>query len=121
MRTAVLLALLPVFAGAAVLEKRSAEANVGLATSDVYPPDGTSVNSELFPPESAVGYAGPTPTGVEPAAAATASVYAYNDGKSGNFPLAASPPKDANSDNFDVFKYWGNLVEVVTLTPQSAT
>ncbi|ODN84281.1 hypothetical protein L202_00264 [Cryptococcus amylolentus CBS 6039] len=109
MRTAVLLALLPIFAGAAVVEKRSAEANVGSATSDVYPPSGTSVNSELFPPESAVGYPGPTSTGVEPAAAATASVYAYNDGKSGNFPLAASPPKDANSDKFDVFKYWGNL------------
>ncbi|KIR36825.1 acid phosphatase [Cryptococcus deuterogattii MMRL2647] len=109
MRSAALLALLPILANAAAVERRNADSNVGSTTSDVFPPAGTSVNSKLFPPESVVGYPGATVTGVEPAAAATASAYAYNDGTSNNYPLVADQPNNSSSGNFDVFKYWGNL------------
>nr|ODN93254.1 acid phosphatase [Cryptococcus depauperatus CBS 7841] len=105
-----LVTLLPLLANGAVAERRRMDIHVGSTVSDVYPPAGTSVNSELFAPESVVGYPGPTRTGVEPAAAATAAVYAYNDGASSNFPLAVDQPKDhSGSERFDIFKYWGNL------------
>jgi hypothetical protein len=42
-----------------LLEKRGAASYVGLSTSDVYPPAGTSVNTAEFPGESVVGFAGP--------------------------------------------------------------
>ncbi|XAO23465.1 hypothetical protein I312_102243 [Cryptococcus bacillisporus CA1280] len=109
MRFAALFALLPILANAAAVERRIADSNVGSTTSDVFPPAGTSVNSKLFPPESVVGYPGATVTGVEPAAAATAPAYAYNDGTSNNYPLVADQPNNNSSGNFDVFKYWGNL------------
>lgn len=48
-------------------------------------------------------------TGAEPAAAATAAAYAYNDGTSNSFPLVADQPTGSGSEGFDVFKYWGNL------------
>ncbi|ADV21280.1 acid phosphatase [Cryptococcus gattii E566] len=109
MRSVALFALLPILANAAAVERRTADSNVGSTTSDVFPPAGTSVNSKLFPPESVVGYPGATVTGVEPAAAATAAAYAYNDGTSNNYPLVADQPNNSSSGNFDVFKYWGNL------------
>ncbi|WVQ81817.1 hypothetical protein IAT38_003944 [Cryptococcus sp. DSM 104549] len=110
MRAAALLALLPSLASAAVVVKRTASASdyVGAATSDVFPPANTKVNSELFPGESVVGYPGPTATGVQPAAAQTAASFASNDGPSGQFPLVADQPNDA-SENFDTFKYWGKF------------
>ncbi|KAL0252850.1 hypothetical protein I308_102242 [Cryptococcus tetragattii IND107] len=109
MRSVALFALLPILANAAAVERRIADSNVGSTTSDVFPPAGTSVNSKLFPPESVVGYPGATVTGAEPAAAATAAAYAYNDGTSNNYPLVADQPNNSSSGNFDVFKYWGNL------------
>ncbi|KIR56112.1 acid phosphatase [Cryptococcus gattii Ru294] len=109
MRSVALFALLPILANAAAVERRTADSNVGSTTSDVFPPAGTSVNSKLFPPESVVGYPGATVTGVEPAAAATAAAYAYNDDTSNNYPLVADQPSNSSSGNFDVFKYWGNL------------
>ena len=68
-------------------------------------------NSTLFPPESVVGFPGPTPTGVEPAMAQTAPIYPYATGASNSFPLVAEQPKghSALSTNFDITKYWGNL------------
>ena len=70
-----------------------------------------SVNSVLFPPESVVGFPGPTPTGVEPAAAQTAPSYPYNNGPSNQFPLVAPQPwgNGAFDQPFDIAKYWGNL------------
>lgn len=73
------------------------------------PPIAT-VNSQLFPPESVVGYPGTTITGVEPAAAETARVYPYNNGSTNEFPLVAPLPYgEPASSPFDIKKYWGNL------------
>ncbi|TYJ52174.1 hypothetical protein B9479_007219 [Cryptococcus floricola] len=96
-------------ANAAVIEVRADDSGAGSTTSDVFPPNGTQVNSQLFPPESQVGYAGPTPTGVEPGAAATAAIYASNTGATGNFPLVVEDPLEESDSDFDVFKHWGNL------------
>ncbi|KAK7957926.1 phosphoglycerate mutase-like protein [Apiospora saccharicola] len=76
----------------------------GSPTSDIYPPSGT------LPPESVVGFAGPTPTGVEPAAVQTAPIYPYNEGDSSSFPLVAPNSHGAGADStFNMKKYWGNL------------
>lgn len=71
------------------------------------------MNTKLFPPESVVGFPGPTQTGVEPAAIQTAKAYPYNDNSKGGayaFPLISTQPhgEDEASD-FDLKKYWGNL------------
>lgn len=41
MRSAALLALLPILANAAAVERRNADSNVGSTTSDVFPPAGS--------------------------------------------------------------------------------
>jgi hypothetical protein len=68
------------------------------------------VNSQQFPPESVVGFPGPTPTGAEPAAIQTSPSYPYNDEQAHSFPLVYSQPygNDAQS-SFDITRYWGNL------------
>jgi hypothetical protein len=70
-----------------------------------------SANSTLFLPESKVGFPGPTPTGLEPAAIQTSPIYPYNDGPADQFPLAAPQPHGNNAfaDRFNIAKYWGNL------------
>jgi hypothetical protein len=70
-----------------------------------------SVNSELFQPESVVGFPGPTPTGAEPYAAQTAPAYPYNDGDASQFPLINPQPHGSATDGpkFDISRYWGNL------------
>lgn len=77
----------------------------------IFFPVEASVNSELFPPESVVGYPATTVTGIEPALAAeTAAPYPYNSGPSGEFPLVAPVPhSESESSTFDIKKYWGNL------------
>ncbi|KAH7396289.1 histidine phosphatase superfamily [Pyrenochaeta sp. MPI-SDFR-AT-0127] len=84
---------------------------VGSATADVFPPTGIVVNPELFPPESNVGFPGPTPSGVEPAAIQTAKAYPYNDGNANQFPLVHPQPHGSSSESpkFDISKHWGNL------------
>lgn len=68
------------------------------------------VNSTLFPPESKVGFPGPTPTGAEPEAIKSAPAYPYNNQPAGSFPLITLPPKgNDKSSKFDITKYWGNL------------
>lgn len=68
------------------------------------------MNSELFPPESVVGFPGPTPTGAEPAAIETAAAYPYNDGSANQFPLVNPQPHGTGAGStFDIAKYWGNL------------
>ncbi|PSR75750.1 histidine phosphatase superfamily [Coniella lustricola] len=83
----------------------------GSTTSDVFPPPSTTVDAKLFPPESVVGYPGTTVTGIEPAAAETATSYPYNNGSTGEFPLIAPAPhgQSSHSSSFDIKKYWGNL------------
>ncbi|WWD01020.1 hypothetical protein V866_007958 [Kwoniella sp. B9012] len=107
MRLLVLLGLLPYLASAVVLDKK-AEAYVGSTTSDIFPPTGTKVNSDLFPGETGVGYPGVTVTGVEPAAVQTAASYAYNTGSLSSYPLVVDQPEDGDQ-NIDISKYWGNL------------
>jgi hypothetical protein len=70
-----------------------------------------AVDSALFPPESIVGFPGPTPTGVEPNAIQTAPTYPYNNGDANHFPLIQPQPhgSDNESPAFDISKYWGNL------------
>jgi hypothetical protein len=70
-----------------------------------------AANSALFPPESVVGFPGPTPTGQEPAAIQTAKSYPYNDGSSNSYPLIKPQPHGSGSESpdFDISKYWGNL------------
>ncbi|ORX38978.1 putative acid phosphatase [Kockovaella imperatae] len=116
MISAALLTLLPVLAHANPVEKRwQAETWVGSPTSNVYPPNGTSVNTALFPPESVVGYAGPTPTGIEPAAIQTASAYPYTQMPAFRWPLVVDQPYDNPSTPFDITQYWGNLSPVYSV------
>jgi len=76
----------------------------GATTADVYPPAGTTVNSQLFPPESVVGFPQPTPTGAEPAAAQTAALYPYNNADAASFPLTVEQPHGAPTfgNKFDI-------------------
>ncbi|EMC99847.1 hypothetical protein BAUCODRAFT_30261 [Baudoinia panamericana UAMH 10762] len=89
----------------------SASRIAGSAVSDVYPPSSTSANPSLFPSEPVVGFPGPTPTGLEAAAAQTAPAYPYNNGPAKSFPLVAPQPHGVSTfgDNFDITRYWGNL------------
>ena len=66
-----------------------------------------SANSELFPGESVIGFPGPTPTGAEPLAIATASSYPGNSDQF--FPLVGAPISGDQTSNFSIFKTWGNL------------
>jgi hypothetical protein len=68
------------------------------------------VDSALFPPESKVGFPGPTPTGAEPQAIRSAPAYPYNNQPADSFPLITTQPKgNSLSSTFDIKKYWGNL------------
>jgi hypothetical protein len=114
--------------GAAPATTVDAAPYAGSTTSDLYPPISStlgsdtsasssllieataSADSELFPPESVVGEAGPTPTGAEPAAIQTAPAYPYNNGDANQFPLVHSQPHGSRAGSaFDISKYWGNL------------
>ncbi|KAH8925864.1 putative acid phosphatase [Atractiella rhizophila] len=92
-------------------EKRQA----AKATFTVFPAAGTSASPDLFPDESQVGYPGPTATGAEPLAIATAPAYAGNGaqffplvaaGKGGNATASGNP---ATTNTWNIFKKWGNL------------
>ncbi|BGP47514.1 hypothetical protein JCM10450v2_003369 [Rhodotorula kratochvilovae] len=80
-------------------------ATVGISVSDVYPPAGTAPNPSLFPDESVVGYAQPTPTGVEPFAVQTGASYPTREDI---YPLVV-PPTTADNATLDISQYWGNL------------
>ena len=69
------------------------------------PPSPTNAFPSLFP--SDVGYAGPTPTGAEPALVATAPSYPIHTGA----PHLLSPEtlKNVTKRKFDIFRHWGNL------------
>ncbi|RXK36506.1 acid phosphatase [Tremella mesenterica] len=112
MLSSVLIAILPILGTSAnPVEKRWSHApDVGATTSDVFPPTGTKVNSDLFPPESIVGYPQGTPTGLEAAAIQTAPVYAYNSDPSSEFPLKNVGTEDGiDESTFDMLRSWGNL------------
>ena len=82
---------------------------VGSTEVHNYPPtDPTGVDTELFPTN--VGYAGPTPTGAEPAVFLTAPSYPQHSGA----PNLLVPPqfagaKTKSGEPFDLLRSWGNL------------
>ncbi|KIJ33558.1 hypothetical protein M422DRAFT_35479 [Sphaerobolus stellatus SS14] len=72
-----------------------------------FPPTSpTNVFPSLFP--SNVGYAGPTPTGAEPAVAVTAG-YPIHTGAPHLVEPGTLGKTMAKSSGFDIFKKWGNL------------
>ncbi|KAL5380963.1 hypothetical protein DPSP01_007495 [Paraphaeosphaeria sporulosa] len=88
----------------------SAALYAGSETADSFPQTDTAADSSLFPPESVVGFPGPTPTGLEPAAVQTAPAYPYNEGDANQFPLINPQPHGSSAEStFDISKYWGNL------------
>ncbi|KAI1827597.1 phosphoglycerate mutase-like protein [Xylaria intraflava] len=108
--------MVPLAVAAAVLAQSSHAEFVtllptaGSPVSDVYPPASTTVDPVLFPPESEVGFVGPTLTGVEAAAAQTAPAYPVNLGPTNQFPLVAPNAHGAkHASEFDITRYWGNL------------
>ena len=81
-----------------------AEPWVGSTEVHSYPPTKpTNYVPSLFP--SNVGYAGPTPTGAEPALLATAPAYPRNPGTQGLLLV----PDEFSDKKFDLLKKWGNL------------
>lgn len=80
---------------------------VGSSEVHNFPPTKpTNAFPSLFPTN--VGYAGPTPTGAEPAVIATAPTYPIHTGPPHLVPPSSGPSKNTSS-TFDVFKHWGNL------------
>ncbi|KAK0243834.1 phosphoglycerate mutase-like protein [Armillaria nabsnona] len=80
---------------------------VGSTSRDIFPPPTpTNVFPSLFPTD--VGYAGGTPTGVEPALIATAPSYPIHSGAA----VLVAPQlmtHKQKTESFDLFKKWGNL------------
>ncbi|KAJ3489520.1 hypothetical protein NLI96_g2067 [Meripilus lineatus] len=72
------------------------------------PPKPTNAFPSLFP--SDVGYAGPTPTGAEPALVATAPAYPLHTGAPNLLsPTFSSNDNSSKKASFDIFRHWGNL------------
>ncbi|GFZ52138.1 hypothetical protein JCM24511_09911 [Saitozyma sp. JCM 24511] len=69
---------------------------------DTVAPYQVEVDHGAFPTD--IGYAGPTPTGIEPAVLATAPVAPLHTGIS---PLV--PPNVKTSSSFSIMQHWGNL------------
>ena len=82
---------------------------VGSTEVHNYPPTKpTGVDTELFPTN--VGYAGPTPTGAEPAVFLTAPSYPQHSGAPGLLvPSKFTGAKTKSGEPFDLFRSWGNL------------
>lgn len=70
------------------------------------PASPTNVFPSLFP--TSVGYAGPTPTGAEPALIATAPSYPIHTGAA-HLVSPAFATKNGKKSKFDLFRHWGNL------------
>ncbi|KAG2350244.1 phosphoglycerate mutase-like protein [Suillus weaverae] len=108
MLTAVLLLALP------FCTAESASSYAGSTTVDSYPPPGaanTAVDA-YFPDASQVGYAGPTPTGAEPAAIVTAIPFAKVENA---FPLSKPHSADGADTHFNVMHHWGNLAPMYSV------
>jgi len=82
---------------------------VGSTEVHNYPPtDPTGINTELFPTN--VGYAGPTPTGAEPAVFLTAPSYPQHSGAPNLLvPQQFVGAKTKSGEPFDLLRSWGNL------------
>ncbi|KAG1784075.1 histidine phosphatase superfamily [Suillus placidus] len=92
----------------------SASSYAGSTTVDSYPPPGaanTAVDA-YFPDASQVGYAGPTPTGAEPAAIVTAIPFAKVENA---FPLSRPHSANGTDTKFNVMHHWGNLAPMYSV------
>lgn len=69
---------------------------VGSTTSDIYPPTGTQVDTELFPDRTVVGYPHVTRTGVEPGAFYTAPASQFPKVQQPFGPVVLPQPKDVS-------------------------
>ncbi|EKM51374.1 uncharacterized protein PHACADRAFT_129290 [Phanerochaete carnosa HHB-10118-sp] len=80
----------------------------GSSEAHNFPPASpTNVFPSLFP--TSVGYAGPTPTGAEPALIATAPSYPVHTGAPNLVAPAFTGKGNKTSSRFDLFRHWGNL------------
>ncbi|EIW82796.1 phosphoglycerate mutase-like protein [Coniophora puteana RWD-64-598 SS2] len=93
------------WASAAGAQQATGASYAGSTVTAAYPPTNDTSYSTYFPDATQVGYPGPTPTGAEPEAIATAAFAPLEDAN----PL--TPPSAAGSSAaaFDVLRYWGNL------------
>ncbi|KAG2055004.1 phosphoglycerate mutase-like protein [Suillus hirtellus] len=92
----------------------SASSYAGSTVADSYPPPGatnTAVDT-YFPDASQVGYAGPTPTGAEPAAIVTAVPFSKVEGV---FPLSRPNSADDADTTFNVMRQWGNFAPMYSV------
>ncbi|KII93818.1 hypothetical protein PLICRDRAFT_36062 [Plicaturopsis crispa FD-325 SS-3] len=111
-----LLAALPftvASAGFRRAENGSTSSYAGSTSTAIFPPANATAtaNDPNFPVASQVGFAGPTPTGDQPEAIATAPVYAKS---SNTFPLVEANTSDHVS-GFDIMAHWGNLAPFVSI------
>ncbi|KAI0736900.1 phosphoglycerate mutase-like protein [Fomitopsis betulina] len=80
---------------------------VGSSEIHHFPPSSpTNAVPSLFPTD--VGYAGPTPTGAEPALIATAPSYPIHSGAAHLVSPEFAKPS-SNQTEFNLFRHWGNL------------
>ncbi|KZT05884.1 phosphoglycerate mutase-like protein [Laetiporus sulphureus 93-53] len=101
-----LLGILPV---GLALPAEFASSYAGATSTNTFPPPGATVeaNEKYFPGPEEVGFAGPTPTGSEPEAIATAPVAALNFQ---TYPMVVSSGMYAGSGPpFNPMYHWGNL------------
>ncbi|KAK7468777.1 hypothetical protein VKT23_003278 [Stygiomarasmius scandens] len=80
----------------------------GSTSTFEFPPanaDATAVNT-FFPSANEVGFPGPTPTGDEANAIATAPAVAKVENV---FPLVQPDTSDHQGESFDIMQHWGNL------------
>ena len=92
----------------------SAVSRPGATEVHQFPPTSpTNAFPSLFP--SNVGYAGPTPTGAEPALVVTAPAYPIHTGA----PHLLPPDTLKDDTKFDIFTHLGNLSPWVTVKPGS--
>ncbi|KAG1837949.1 histidine phosphatase superfamily [Suillus tomentosus] len=92
----------------------SASSYAGSTVVDSYPPPGatnTAVDT-YFPDASQVGYAGPSPTGAEPAAIVTAVPFSKVEGV---FPLSRPNSADGADTAFNVMRHWGNFAPMYSV------
>lgn len=92
----------------------SVSSYAGSTVVDSYPPPGatnTAVDS-YFPDGAQVGYAGPTPTGAEPAAIVTAIPFSKVENA---FPLSRPNSADGPDVAFNVMRHWGNLAPMYSV------
>ncbi|KAF9015491.1 histidine phosphatase superfamily [Cyathus striatus] len=86
----------------------AASSFAGSTSTAVFPPPNATLTDvqSFFPDASHVGFPGPTPTGDEAEAIATAPAFASVDSI---FPLVKPDASDAKSSEFDVTHHWGSL------------